>query len=70
MSLDVACACVVQGMTAHYLSMSVYPVGGNVYDGPPVCVVHAAAGGVGQILTQICKLLGINTMDDFSTLCF
>jgi NADPH2:quinone reductase len=45
-SSEQAAASILQGMTAHYLSQSTYPV--NAGD---VCVVHAAAGGVGLLLT-------------------
>jgi len=48
---EVAVAAMLQGLTAHYLATSTYPV----RDGDWV-VVHAAAGGVGQLLTQIVKL--------------
>jgi NADPH2:quinone reductase len=49
----VAAAVMLQGMTAHYLATSTYPVAG--WD---VAVVHAAAGGVGLLLTQIVKKRG------------
>jgi len=49
----VAAAVLLQGMTAHYLSHSTFPVKeGNV------AVVHAAAGGVGLLLTQMVKRRG------------
>lgn len=49
----VAAAVLLQGMTAHYLSHSTFPVQeGNV------AVVHAVAGGVGLLLTQMVKRLG------------
>ena len=51
--LQVAAAMMLQGMTAHYLCFSTYPVG----DGD-VVVVHAAAGGVGLLLTQLVKRRG------------
>jgi NADPH:quinone reductase len=51
--LGTAAAVLVQGMTAHYLCYSTYPVG----QGDPV-VVHAAAGGVGLLLTQLVKMRG------------
>jgi NADPH2:quinone reductase len=51
--LTVAAAVMLQGMTAHYLATSTYPVAG--WD---VAVVHAAAGGVGLLLTQIVKKRG------------
>jgi NADPH2:quinone reductase len=52
-SSEVAAAVLLQGMTAHYLATSTYPVqaGDDV-------LVHAAAGGVGLLLTQIVKLRG------------
>lgn len=52
-SSELAAAALLQGMTAHYLATSTYPVqeGDNV-------LVHAAAGGVGLLLTQIVKLRG------------
>jgi NADPH2:quinone reductase len=50
---EVAAAVFLQGLTAHYLATSTYPVAAG-----DVAVVHAAAGGVGLLLTQIVKLLG------------
>ena len=49
----VAAAVMLQGITAHYLCHSTYPV----TPGDTV-VVHAAAGGVGLLLTQMVKMLG------------
>jgi NADPH2:quinone reductase len=43
----------LQGMTAHYLSHSTYPVKRG-----EIALIHAAAGGVGLLLVQMCKLLG------------
>src|SRR5450756_2042389 len=51
--LQVAAAALLQGMTAHYLAASTYPVGAG-----DVAVVHAAAGGVGLLLTQLVKSRG------------
>lgn len=51
--LEVAAAVLLQGMTAHYLSNDTYPVA----EGDPV-VVHAAAGGVGLLLTQMVAARG------------
>jgi NADPH2:quinone reductase len=49
----VAAAVMLQGCTAHYLASSTFPVTeGNV------AVVHAAAGGVGLLLTQVVRLRG------------
>jgi NADPH:quinone reductase len=52
-SLQVAAAAILQGMTAHYLCTSTYPVREG-----DVAVVHAAAGGVGLLLTQMVKQRG------------
>jgi len=57
-----AAASILQGMTAHYLSQSTYPV--NTGD---VCVVHAAAGGVGLLLTQMIKVRGGTVIATAST---
>lgn len=51
--LDVAAAAMLQGMTAHYLVNSTYAVGPGT-----VALVHAAAGGVGQLLVQLVKAKG------------
>lgn len=45
--LDTAAAALLQGMTAHFLTTSTYPVTEGT-----TALVHAAAGGVGQLLTQ------------------
>jgi NADPH2:quinone reductase len=52
-STDTAAALLLQGMTAHYLCHDSYPV----REGDWV-LVHAAAGGVGLLLTQLVKLRG------------
>lgn len=51
--LNVAAAVMLQGMTAHYLTRSTYPLKNG-----DRCLVHAAAGGVGLLLVQIAKKLG------------
>lgn len=48
-----AAACMLQGMTAHYLSHSTYPVKSGDW-----VLIHAAAGGVGLLLVQMAKKLG------------
>ncbi|MHB8189802.1 MAG: quinone oxidoreductase family protein [Ferrimicrobium sp.] len=48
LDLHVAAALMLQGMTAHYLTNSTFPV-----EATHICVVHAAAGGVGSLLTQL-----------------
>ena len=50
---DVAAATLLQGMTAHYLVNDSYPVQPGDW-----AVVHAAAGGVGLLLTQLVKQRG------------
>jgi len=52
-SAEQAAAVMLQGMTAHYLCHSTYAVQPG-----DVAVVHAAAGGVGLLLTQMVKKLG------------
>ena len=59
---DVAAALLLQGMTAHYLATSTYPV----QPGDTV-LVHAAAGGVGLLLTQLVKLRGGRVIGTVST---
>ena len=51
--LEVAAAAMLQGMTAHYLVNSTYAVGPGT-----VALVHAAAGGVGQLLVQMITAKG------------
>ena len=48
-----AAALMLQGMTAHYLACSTYPLRQG-----DRCLVHAAAGGVGLLLVQIAKMRG------------
>ena len=50
---EIAAAVMLQGMTAHYLACTIHPVREG-----DVAVVHAAAGGVGLLLTQIIKRRG------------
>ena len=51
--LRIAGAVTLQGLTAHYLCRSTFPVAEGT-----IAVVHAAAGGVGLLLTQLIKELG------------
>jgi NADPH2:quinone reductase len=51
--LKLAGAVILQGLTAHYLCHSTFPVAEGT-----IAVVHAAAGGVGLLLTQMIKDLG------------
>jgi NADPH2:quinone reductase len=57
-----AAAVMLQGMTAHYLACSTYPL----HPGD-TCLVHAAAGGVGLLLCQIAKLRGARVIGTVST---
>jgi NADPH:quinone reductase len=57
-----ACAALLQGMTAHYLATDTYAV----QPGDDV-LVHAAAGGVGLLLTQVVKLRGGRVIATVST---
>jgi NADPH2:quinone reductase len=55
-------AMMLQGMTAHYLACSTYPLKPG-----DTCLVHAAAGGVGLLLCQIAKLRGARVIGTVST---
>ncbi len=57
-----AAAAMLQGITAHYLAVSTYPLKPG-----DVCIVHAAAGGVGQLLCQIARLRGARVFGTVST---
>lgn len=52
-SFEQAAALMLQGMTAHYLVKSTYPLKSG-----ETCLIHAAAGGVGQLLVQMAKMIG------------
>jgi NADPH2:quinone reductase len=55
-------AAMLQGMTAHYLACSTYPLKKG-----DTCLVHAAAGGVGLLLCQIAKMRGARVIGTVST---
>ncbi len=61
-SAEQAAAAMLQGMTAHYLVTSVFAVG----EGHEV-LIHAAAGGVGQVLVQLCKARGAHVIATVGT---
>ena len=61
-SLDVACAAMLQGMTAHYLIASLYEIKPG-----DTALVHAAAGGVGQLLCQMISNRGATVIGTAST---
>lgn len=58
----VAASALLQGMTAHYLSHSTYPI----QRGDTV-LIHAGAGGVGLLLTQLAVRLGARVITTVST---
>ncbi|MSR35707.1 MAG: quinone oxidoreductase [Gemmatimonadetes bacterium] len=60
--LDVAAAVMLQGLTAHYLTHSTFPLRSG-----HVALVHAAAGGVGLLLCQVAKRLGARVLGTVST---
>jgi NADPH2:quinone reductase len=57
-----AAAAMLQGMTAHYLTASTFPLKPG-----DACLVHAAAGGVGLLLCQIAKRRGARVIGTVST---
>jgi len=61
-SFEQGAALLEQGLTAHYLAVSTYPLKAG-----DVALVHAAAGGVGQILVQIAKQRGATVIATVST---
>ena len=61
-SLEQAAAAMTQGLTAHYLVYSTYAI----QPGDTV-LVHAGAGGVGLLLTQMAKRLGARVLTTVST---
>jgi len=55
-------AAMLQGLTAHYLATSTYPLKSG-----DACLVHAAAGGVGLLLCQVAALRGARVVGTVST---
>ncbi len=55
-------AVMLQGMTAHYLACSTFPLNST-----HTCLVHAAAGGVGLLLCQIARRRGARVIGTVST---
>jgi NADPH2:quinone reductase len=62
MDTEIAAGCLLQGMTTHYLAVSVHPV----QPGETV-LVHAAAGGMGLLLTQLATARGGRVIGTVST---
>src|SRR2546430_5906281 len=59
---ETAAAAMLQGMTAHYLTHSTYPLKAG-----DTCLVHAAAGGAGGLTVQMAKMLGARVFGTVST---
>jgi len=57
-----AAAAMLQGMTAHYLSHSTFPLKSG-----HTALVHAAAGGTGRLLVQIATMLGARVIGTAGT---
>jgi NADPH2:quinone reductase len=57
-----AAAVMLQGMTAHYLVHSTYPLKSG-----ESCLVHAAAGGTGGLIVQMAKMRGVRVFGTVST---
>jgi NADPH:quinone reductase len=57
-----AAAAMLQGMTAHYLTHSTYPLKAG-----ESCLIHAAAGGAGGLVTQMAKMIGARVFGTVST---
>ena len=57
-----AAAAMVQGMTAHYLTFSTYPLKAG-----ETALVHAAGGGTGQMLVQVAKRCGARVLGTVSS---
>jgi NADPH:quinone reductase len=57
-----AAAAMLQGMTAHYLTHTTFPLGPG-----RTCLVHAAAGGAGLLLCQLGRRLGARVIGTAST---
>jgi NADPH2:quinone reductase len=60
--LETAAALMLQGLTAHYLTTSTWPVKEG-----DIALVHAAAGGMGLLLTQLVKARGGRVIGTVST---
>jgi NADPH2:quinone reductase len=61
-TFEQAAAAMLQGMTAHYLTRSTYPLKRG-----DTCLVHAAAGGAGLLIVQMAKAAGARVFGTVST---
>jgi NADPH2:quinone reductase len=62
LTLEQAAAVTLQGMTAHYLAYSTFPLKAG-----DTALIHAGAGGVGLLLTQIATHIGARVFTTVST---
>jgi NADPH:quinone reductase len=62
LTFEQGAAAMLQGMTAHYLARSTFPLKAG-----DTCMVHAAAGGVGLLLVQIAKICGARVIGTTGT---
>ena len=62
LDFETAAAAMLQGMTAHYLTHSTYPLKSG-----DTCLVHAAAGGAGGLTVQMAKMIGARVFGTVST---
>ena len=62
LAVEQAAAAMLQGMTAHYLSHSTYPLKAG-----ETALIHAGAGGVGLLLTQMAARMGVKVITTVST---
>jgi NADPH2:quinone reductase len=62
LTMEQAAAAMLQGMTAHYLAYSTFPLKAG-----DTALIHAAAGGVGLLLTQMAKRIGARVIATVST---
>jgi len=62
LDFQTAAAAMLQGMTAHYLTHSTFPLKSG-----DTCLVHAAAGGAGGLIVQMAKMLGARVFGTVST---
>lgn len=57
-----AAALLLQGITAHYLATDTFPLSAG-----DICLIHAGAGGVGLLLTQIARMQGAEVVTTVGT---
>ncbi len=62
MDFQAGAASMLQGMTAHYLAYSTFPLRKG-----ETTLIHAAAGGVGLLLIQVAKMIGARVIGTVST---